>query len=656
MGDNSLPIAACRDALMAKVLASDCLVVIGDTGSGKTTQLPQYLDAAGLTAERPLIITQPRRVAAISVAERVAFEMKTRVGGVVGYQVRFDSKTSAETRIKYATDGTLLRECLEDPTLQKYSAVLLDEAHVRSLDTDILFGLVKRFVVRRQKKHKGHFPKLLIMSATLEHEKFSEFFHCDVFHVPGRMHHVDIIYRDLITEQDMLSVSYVKKAVDVVLDIHRECDQGDILVFLTGRAEIDRACDFLFMASERIDYDREVACREVDGMMILPVYGAMPTENQRRIFSPAPPGIRKVIIATDIASTSLTVDGICYVVDSGYCKQKEFNAHTGLDALRVVPISRSEAQQRAGRAGRTRAGECHRLYSKSFEEKVMLEFTPPELQRTSLTSVVLTLKSLGIHDVLRFPYLDPPEEVMLLEALRQLYYFDAIDRNGRVTELGRRMNEFPLPPSLARVLMHASEEPFVDAVIDIVSMLSVEVIFIRPGGEQAAQEASLRHRELALNGGDDFNALLYIMRCVDASRDVRLWCREWYIHFRAVTTAQKVRDQLRQLLQQRRDRPLRELLSLDEPPPKVQDDAETAGSAEPRKPPSPLGKEGKTTKSSQGSRSPPPSREKRNRGDGRDRDGRRSERRRGSASRSRSRSYVPPMPGMDVSDGASVRT
>ena len=292
--------------------------------------------------------------------------MGVSVGRDVGYQVRFDSCTSADTVLKYVTDGTLLRECLDSPTaLLKYSVVVLDEAHVRSLETDILFGLV-RVLVHDAKKLKSRIPKIIVMSATLHAAKFAEFFECTTFTIPGNLYPVQLLFNSYITPDNYHNTSFASRAIDVVMQLHEHKPAGDILVFLTGRDEIERACDELFRRSEKLDYRYDISDRGVTGLLILPIYGALTSEMQQRIFQDPPKKVRKVIISTDIASTSLTIDGIVYVVDSGFVKQKMFNPKTGLDGLHVTPISRSEAQQRAGRAGRTRPGECHRLYDEDF--------------------------------------------------------------------------------------------------------------------------------------------------------------------------------------------------------------------------------------------------------------------------------------------------
>ncbi|XP_029027999.1 probable ATP-dependent RNA helicase DHX40 [Betta splendens] len=556
-----LPIYRHKAKLVEAVKASTFLVVTGETGSGKTTQLPQYLYEAGFCKNGRIGITQPRRVAAITVAQRVSQEMQCTLGREVGYQVRFDDCTSQDTVVKYMTDGCLLREILADPGLSQYSVVILDEVHERSLNTDILLGLLKKIFSKATKSRS--FPvRVVVMSATLETDKLSAFLdNCPVFTIPGRMFPVTCTFGSAVGPKDTESTAYVKEVVKMVLEVHTSEMAGDILVFLTGQTEIERACDLLFEKAESIDYRYDVQDQTVDGLLILPLYGSMPTDQQRQIFQPSPPGIRKCVVATNIAATSLTINGIIYIIDSGFVKQLNHNSRVGMDVLEVVPISKSEAQQRAGRAGRTSAGKCFRIYTEEFWQKCMPEYTIPEIQRTSLTAVVLTLKCLGVHDVIRFPYLDSPEERFILEALKQLYQFDAIDRRGRVTQLGKLMVEFPLHPGLTRALLKAASLGCEDMLLSVAAMLSVENIFIRPGHPEKQKEADKKHRALAAKcgGTNDFATLLTVFQACKSSDRPSAWCKENWIHWRALKSAFSVETQLREILlrlQQMRDFPV----------------------------------------------------------------------------------------------------
>ena len=544
-----LPISKYQDELVKAVQNNKCIIITGETGCGKTTQLPQYLHKAGLSDKGMIAVTQPRRMAAISVAHRVSEELGCQLGRQVGYKVRFDDNTTPDTKIKYMTDGCLLRELLEDPGLSLYNVIVLDEAHERSLATDVLFGLMKQLLQQDITTRKSPL-QLVIMSATLDVQKFSDFFDkAPIFTIPGRVYPVTIQYTSTDSTFDPNKLTYISQIPRVVMDIHLDHDPGDILVFLTGQHEIETTCDKLFKAAENIDYSYDVVSRKVKGMAILPLYGSLPTEHQQRVFQPTEKGVRRVIVSTNIAATSVTVNGVVYVIDCGYVKQLTYNPRTGLDILEIVPISKSEAAQRAGRAGRTAPGQCYRLYSESYYNS-LIENTVPEIQRASLTSVILDLKCMGISNVIEFQYLDPPEERMILEALKQLYYFEAINIEGQVTELGKQLVEFPLQPSLARVLLRSQQLHCEEVALPIVAMLSVENVFIRPSSKQQAEEALEARKTLEVAGGqtNDFATLLAIYQSAIESGQQRRWCHDYYVHWRAIKTAQSIVQQLRTIL------------------------------------------------------------------------------------------------------------
>ncbi|KAJ2952510.1 hypothetical protein O0L34_g6829 [Tuta absoluta] len=425
----SLPIYKLRDELTKAVADNQILIVIGETGSGKTTQITQYLAECGLTARGKIACTQPRRVAAMSVAKRVAEEFGCRLGQEVGYTIRFEDCTSPETVIKYMTDGMLLRECLMDLDLKSYSVIMLDEAHERTIHTDVLFGLLKQAVQKRPEL------KVIVTSATLDAVKFSQyFFEAPIFTIPGRTFPVEVLYTKE-PETDYLDASLI-----TCMQIHLREPPGDILLFLTGQEEIDTACEILYERMKSLGPD-------VPELIILPVYSALPSEMQTRIFEPAPPGSRKVVIATNIAETSLTIDGIYYVVDPGFVKQKVYNSKTGMDSLVVTPISQAAAKQRAGRAGRTGPGKCYRLYTERAYRDEMLPTPVPEIQRTNLATTVLQLKTMGINDLLHFDFMDAPPVESLIMALEQLHSLSALDSEGLLTRLGRRVTQHAIVPT-----------------------------------------------------------------------------------------------------------------------------------------------------------------------------------------------------------------
>ena len=368
-----LPVFDVREELLNVVRENQVVIIVGETGSGKTTQLTQYLSEDGLSDFGMIGCTQPRRVAAMSVAKRVAEEMGVELGEECGYAIRFEDLTSKKTVIKYMTDGVLLRESLRESDLDSYSAVIMDEAHERSLHTDVLFGILKKIVSRRRDL------KLIVTSATMNAERFSAFFGgVPVFRIPGRTFHVEKYYAKSPPED------YVDAAVKQVMTIHLSFPSGDILVFMTGQEDIEATCQVL---SERI-----ALLDNVSPLLLLPMYSQLPADLQAKIFDSAEGGTRKCIVSTNIAETSLTVDGIKYVVDTGYCKIKVYNPKIGMDSLLVAPESQANANQRAGRAGRTGPGYCYRLFTERQFVSELMANQIPEIQRTNLGNVVLLLK------------------------------------------------------------------------------------------------------------------------------------------------------------------------------------------------------------------------------------------------------------------------
>ncbi|XP_063975986.1 ATP-dependent RNA helicase DHX8 [Diachasmimorpha longicaudata] len=519
----SLPIYKLRDDLIKAVTDNQILIVIGETGSGKTTQITQYLAETRFTSRGKIGCTQPRRVAALSVAKRVAEEFGCRLGQEVGYTIRFEDCTSPETNIKYMTDGMLLRECLVDLDLKTYSVIMLDEAHERTIHTDVLFGLLKQAVGRRPDL------KLIVTSATLDAVKFSQyFFEAPIFTIPGRTFEVEVMY----TKEP--ETDYLDAALITVMQIHLREPPGDILLFLTGQEEIDTACEILYERMKSLGPD-------VPELIILPVYSALPSEMQTRIFESAPPGSRKVVIATNIAETSLTIDGIYYVVDPGFVKQKVYNSKTGMDSLIVTPISQAAAKQRAGRAGRTGPGKCYRLYTERAYRDEMLPTPVPEIQRTNLATTVLQLKTMGINDLLHFDFMDAPPVESLIMALESLHSLSALDNEGLLTRLGRRMAEFPLEPNLSKMLIMSVHLQCSDEILTIVSMLSVQNVFYRPKDKQAF--ADQKKAKFNQTEGDHLT-LLAVYNSWRNNKFSNPWCYENFVQIRTLKRAQDVRKQL----------------------------------------------------------------------------------------------------------------
>ncbi|KAL0255471.1 hypothetical protein I308_100275 [Cryptococcus tetragattii IND107] len=520
----SLPIYKLREQLVAAIRDNQILVVVGDTGSGKTTQMAQYLAEEGFLEKGRLGCTQPRKVAAVSVAKRVAEEVGCRLGAEVGYTIRFEDMTSPETKIKYMTDGMLLRELLIDPDCSKYSVIMLDEAHERTIATDVLFGLLKKACKRRPDL------KLICTSATLDAAKFATYFWgCPIFTIPGRTYPVETLYTKE-PEPDYLEASLI-----TILQIHLMEPAGDILLFLTGQEEIDTACEVLY---ERV----KALGPQVPELLILPVYAALPSEMQSRIFEPAPPGARKVVIATNIAETSITIDGIYYVIDPGFAKQNAYDPKLGMDSLIVTPISQAQARQRAGRAGRTGPGKCYRLYTEVAYRNEMLSNPIPEIQRTNLASTILTLKAMGINDLIGFDFMDPPPAATMLTALEQLYALGALDDEGLLTRIGRKMADFPLDPPLSKMLIKSVDYGCSEEALTIVAMLQAGgQVYYRPKDKQTqadAKKAKFHQPE------GDLLTLLAVYNGWKNSKFSNPWCFENFIQTRAMKTAQDVRKQL----------------------------------------------------------------------------------------------------------------
>lgn len=521
----SLPIFPYREELLRAVAEHQILVIVAETGAGKTTQIPQYLHEAGYSKVGKIGCTQPRRVAAMSVSARVSHEMGVKLGNEVGYSIRFEDCCSDKTIIKYMTDGMLLREFLGEPDLASYSVMMIDEAHERTLHTDILFGLVKDIARFRPDL------KLLISSATLDAEKFSDYFdHAPIFRVPGRRYPVDILYTKA-PEAD-----YIDATIVSVLHTHVTQPPGDILVFLTGQEEIE-ACE------EELKRRTRAMGTRIKEMIVAPIYANLPSELQAKIFEPTPPGARKVVLATNIAETSLTIDGIKYVIDPGFCKQTSYSPKTGMESLLVVPISKASANQRAGRAGRTSPGKCFRLYTAYSYENDLEDNTTPEIQRTNLGNVVLMLKSLGIHDLVNFDFMDPPPAEALLRALEQLYALGALNDKGELTKLGRRMAEFPLDPQLSKALIASEEYKCSEQVVTICAMVSVgSAVFYRP--KDKAVHADNAHRNFSRGNVGDHIALMNVYDSWAETGFSSQWCFENFVQLRSMKRARDIRDQL----------------------------------------------------------------------------------------------------------------
>lgn len=532
----ALPVWEYREKFFEYLSTHQILVLVGETGSGKTTQIPQWcvelLRQKG--GRRGVACTQPRRVAAMSVAARVAEEMDVAIGQEVGYSIRFEDCSSPKTLLKYMTDGMLLREAMSDPLLEAYGVVLLDEAHERTLATDILMGVLKQVVTQRPDL------KIVVMSATLDAGKFQNYFdHAPLMNVPGRTHPVEIFYTPE-PERD-----YLEAAIRTVIQIHM-CEEveGDILLFLTGQEEIEEAC-------KRLKREIDNLGPEVGEMKCIPLYSSLPPNLQQRIFEPPPPAKsngaigRKVVVSTNIAETSLTIDGVVFVIDPGFAKQKVYNPRIRVESLLVSPISKASSQQRAGRAGRTRPGKCFRLYTEKAYKTEMQDQTYPEILRSNLGSVVLQLKKLGIDDLVHFDFMDPPAPETLMRALELLNYLQSLDDNGELTELGSIMAEFPLDPQLAKMLITSCEYNCSNEALSITAMLSVPQCFVRPNeAKKAADESKMRFAHI----DGDHLTLLNVYHAFKQNHEDTQWCYDNFVNYRSMKSADNVRQQLSRIM------------------------------------------------------------------------------------------------------------
>ncbi|KAF2010143.1 P-loop containing nucleoside triphosphate hydrolase protein [Aaosphaeria arxii CBS 175.79] len=550
-----LPIARLKDQLLYTIETYPVTIVVGETGSGKTTQIPRFLYDAGWTSDGSSIaVTQPRRIAATSVAARVAEEMGCKLGQEVGYSIRFEDVTSAATRVKFLTDGLLLREMLVDPLLKRYSVVMVDEAHERSLSSDVLLGLLKKVVRRR-----GDL-RVVVASATLDAERFKAFFEPEgeeervcgrgrgevacVVGIEGRVWPVEVQFLREAAED------YVERAVETVMEIHASEGPGDILVFLTGREEIETAIDMIADRMVDLEPGRQ-------RLQPLPLYAGLPTDQQMYVFEEAGEDTRKVIVSTNIAEASVTIDGIVYVVDSGFVKLRVYDPTLGIERLNVCPVSRASAIQRAGRAGRTRPGKCFRLYTESTFNALEAA-TTPEIQRSNLAPMALQLMNLGIQNLVRFDYLSPPPSTLLIRAMDLLGSLGAVDATtARLTKpLGTRMAELPLPPMLAKCLLNAPSFGCLSEMLTIAAMMTLNGnVFISHSSTSTskAQEEKIRRR-FAVTQGDavtlyniytSFHSHSSPSSSSSTNSPSPQWCRENNLNFKSLIKATSVRKQLR---------------------------------------------------------------------------------------------------------------
>ncbi|CAL9131738.1 unnamed protein product [Musa acuminata var. zebrina] len=542
-----LPVFKYRDAILYLVENHATTIIVGETGSGKTTQIPQYLKEAGWAeGGRVVACTQPRRLAVQSVASRVAEEMGVKIGEEVGYTIRFEDQTNPSvTVIKFLTDGVLIREMMDDPLLTKYSVIMVDEAHERSLSTDMLLGLLKKIQRRRPEL------RIIISSATIEAKSMSTFFQArkkDLRHaaedsvpshlpavlsVEGKGYTVEIHY----VEEPV--PDYLQAAVGTVLSINDKEPAGDILVFLTGQDDIDAAVKLL---REDTQDDR----RRTSGLLVLPLYSGLSRVDQDLVFAPTPKGKRKVVISTNIAETSLTLEGVVYVVDSGFSKQRFYNPISDIESLVVTPISKASARQRAGRAGRIQPGKCFRLYTEEYFLKEMPTEGIPEMQRSNLVSCVIQLKALGIDNILGFDWLASPPPEAMVRALEVLYSLGILDEDAKLTSpIGYQVAEIPLDPMISKMILSACNFGCSEEIITIAAVLSVQSIWVSMWGAQKEfDEVKLR---FAAAEGDHVTYLNVYKGFLNSGKSSQ-WCYKNYLNYQAMKKVVDVREQLSRLL------------------------------------------------------------------------------------------------------------
>ena len=535
-----LPVSARRDEIARAIRDNQVVVVAGETGSGKTTQLPKICLELGRGTSAMIGHTQPRRIAARAVADRLAHELGVDLGAQIGYQVRFTEEVSPGTLVKLMTDGILLAEIQSDPELARYDTIIIDEAHERSLNIDFLLGYLARLLPRRPDL------KVIITSATIDTQRFAEHFNAPVVEVSGRTYPVEIRYRPLVGDDGGEATDQVTGIVEACEELMAE-GPGDILVFLSGEGEIRDAQAAFADELGRRHIEPGGRSSVPDAVEVLPLYSRLSAAEQHHIFERRPH--RRIILATNIAETSLTVPGIRYVVDPGTARISRYSARTKVQRLPIEPISQASANQRAGRSGRVADGICIRLYSQEdFDGRE--KFTQPEIQRTSLASVILQMLALRLGNVADFPFIDPPEERAVRAGAQLLTEIGAIDGGARLTSVGRRLARLPIDPRLGRMLLEADKNGCASEVLVLVAALSVQDVRERPA-EKRPQADQLHARFTARSS--DFLAYLTLWRYLNTQRRelsgsaFRRMCRAEFLNYLRFREWADVVAQLRQL-------------------------------------------------------------------------------------------------------------
>ena len=534
-----LPIFNYRNNFLFSVETNSVTIVVGETGSGKSTQIPQYLSEANWASNNMKIaVTEPRRNAAITLASRVADEMSCHLGSDVGYQIRFENAISDTTKIVYCTDGSLLREIMVDPLLSKYAVVVVDEVHERNINTDILIALLRKILKQRPDL------KIVLTSATTDAEKLKDFFcskvqgdtdskiSCAILSVEGRNFPVEINYAVSPVPD------YLKASIDLSISIHENRPQGDILVFLTSQEEVLSAVK---------DCRKQVRklVKPKQNVKVLPFYGSLTTEEQIKIFDTTQTGqkTRRIIFCTNIAESSVTIPRIIYVIDCGFSRFKTFNANSGLEIVIKSQISRASAVQRAGRAGRVGHGEAYRLYTENSFEKMIME-TPPDITRSSLSDVVLKLKAIGIANIVKFNFLTPPPSKHLCKTLEVLHALNAIDDKADLTDIGFILVEFPIDPMLTISLLESEKYSCSEEIMIIIAMLQVKNVFTR--SQRGVKTLNKMKFKFAAQEGDMLT-YLNVFKFFEENRKSRSLCKEHLLNYDVLCQADNIFNRLKSL-------------------------------------------------------------------------------------------------------------
>ena len=529
--ERALPMYAYRTHILDVVQKQghQVIVLIGETGSGKSTQLVQYIHEHGFSGSGIIVCTQPRKVAAVSLAKHVSTEMGVALRHTLGYKTGLRGNYSNDTKVIFMTDHTLLNECIADPTFSKYSCLIIDEAHERSLSTDLLLALIKKCLPRRPDL------KVIITSATIDPKIFNEYFggHCPIIEVPGRTYPVEIVWNPFKTDGSPLDRDYISDCVNLACELHSNEPPGDILVFLTSAVEIEKACQ---KTTDKLGNDA----------IVLPLHGKLPPDEQQKVFQLDDQ--RKIVFATNVAETSVTIPGVKYIIDTGLAKELCFDPKRNMNSLKVRIISQSSANQRKGRAGRTSAGKCYRLYSEALYNE-MPSKSLPEILRVTLETTALKLHEFGIKDVLTFDFVEEPDRAALVKSVENLEFLDAI-RDGHLTDLGKKMAALPIDPHLSRIMLDGINKGVgLEAAASAAISTLAGSVFFRAGTEEMKQESDMKTIAFCHHAGDQMTYLqTYFQWAAEERANQNKWCVEHYVNAKSMRMIKELVKEFRDIL------------------------------------------------------------------------------------------------------------